>query len=216
MSNNDSIRQDEPLSTQDGAMKTVRSVLIFVLGLAAFFSLGFFVIGPRMQRGSAPAPTTQTAASDKDTWGQAPPPPKPAPKPTGSVAEVEVNEISPRSDSSTNANSGAREADTLEQLSHSDETPAPSTPEAAETEASSRSPRHFYVQVGVYEDKGNARILASRLADEGYGTSIRQINRNGTAAYQVVIGAAREKADAQKLVDELKTAGKDVMIAPAD
>ena len=215
MSENDSIRQEASPHKPGGAKKAVRNAFIFLLCLGAFFSLGFFLIGPRIQRASAPPPPAQAPVAD-NTWGQAPPPPrpKPAPKPAPSGAEVEVNEISPGSEASTNAGSTTREAETLEQLSHSEETPA--TSEAVEAEPSSRSPHRFYVQVGVYEDKSNARILVSRLTDEGYGANIRQISRRGTTAYQVVIGAAREKSDAQKLVDELRTAGKDVTMSPAD
>lgn len=190
--------------------KSILDIACYVSALVLFFLIGFWLIGPRLQRPAASPSSPQTELSEDNGWQRAPEPPKPKkPEPP----EVEVNEI-PRPAEPAGPSGSDAQANTLEELSHSPDT-ASNTP-TPEVETNTVQPKRYYVQAGVYSDKTNARTTAAQLADEGYGAGIRQITRGNTTVYQVVIGGPREKADAQRLLDELKKTGKDVILAPAD
>ena len=187
----------------------------FLALLVGCFLMGFWLIGPRVRQSPAPAPSEQSSLEKDADWGRVPERPRPVPHPKPAqapAAEVEVTEGTPEpSDSST-----VRQADTLEQLSHAPEATAPPTPAPATPPPPQPKQHKFYVQVGVYADRRNADTVASDLTNQGYGAGVRQVMRGSSTLYQVLVGNPRSREEAKQFADELRGAGKQAFLTPAD
>jgi cell division protein FtsN len=197
------------------SLRAFLNALGFLVLLVACFLIGFWMIGPRVRQPSAPAPADQSNLEKDADWGRAPERPRAVsrPKPPRTpAAEVEVTESTPESTDST----AVRETETLEQLSRSTDAAEPPAPVANTIPPPQPKPHKFYVQIGVYADRKNADTVVSQLANEGYGASVRQVLRGSSTLYQVLVGNPRSKPDAQQFADELRGAGKQAFLTPAD
>jgi cell division protein FtsN len=199
------------------ALRSFLNTIGFFALLVVCFFIGFLVIGPRVRQAPAAARSTQSNL-DKDTnWGQAPERPRVAahPKPARApAAEVKVTEGTPKPDET----STVRDANTLEQLSHSTDTnptqppaPAVETPPAPQPKT-----QKYYVQTGVFADRKHADTVVSDLANAGYGASVRQVTRGDATLYQVIVGNPKSRPEAQRFLNELRSAGRQAFLTPAD
>lgn len=199
------------------ALRSFLNTIGFFALLVACFFVGFWLIGPRVRQAPV-APSSNQSSLDKDTkWGQAPERPRVAarPKPTRApAAEVEVTEGTPK----PNETSTVRDASTLDQLSHSTDTNSTQPPApAVETPPTPQSKtQKYYVQAGVFADKKHAETVVSELANAGYGASVRQVIRGDATLYQVIVGNPKSRPDAQRFLDELRSAGRQAFLTPAD
>jgi len=198
----------------------------FLSAMVVLFLVGFYFIGPALHGAGAPQSSPQSELTTDGKWGQAPVPPRPAarPKPPTPADKpaVEVEEIPADAQASESPDSDI----VSETEGPTPESPAPETRPAAsppdarrpspELEVSVSQPRRYYVQAGVYGSRANAQTVVTGLADQGYGAAIRQIVREGVTRYQVVVGNAKSKSEADRLAAELRNAGTDVIVTPVE
>lgn len=191
--------------------------------LVAFFGVGFLLIGPRLRQSAMPLASPTSTLSDQDkNWGQAPVPkrqprrePKPAPKDNSGVTVVEVSPSEAASTPEASGVGGQSEpsVDRDSPLARTEPSPAAVREQNSPLVSTVDS---FVVQVGVFASRTNAEFSTSRLADLGYRASIRRTFRAGQARYQVLVGSPKGRVDADKLASDLKDAGEQAFVVPAN
>jgi DedD protein len=61
----------------------------------------------------------------------------------------------------------------------------------------------YAVQLGAFSDQDNAKSLVQRLRSKGYAASYRQLRGKQGAVYQVIVGQAHQKKEADHLKQQL-------------
>ncbi len=106
------------------------------------------------------------------------------------------------------------------------EVPAAVAPQAAEPTVShteshaadaetEHSPAAWTVQLGLFSNRLNAVHLVANMKSQGFSATISEITKKGHKLFRVRVGAEKDRAGAQKLLNRLKAAGvKGAEIAP--
>ncbi|MCS7188165.1 MAG: SPOR domain-containing protein, partial [Bacteroidia bacterium] len=91
-----------------------------------------------------------------------------------------------------------------------DETPAPSPPQTEfyDTEGHPIKPYPYGVQVGAFSESANAYVVAKNAWKEiREKVFIWRANAKGKPLYRVIIGSFRQRREAEKLRNKLKSEG---------
>jgi len=91
--------------------------------------------------------------------------------------------------------------------------PAPSSPPTQPAAPPEHSPRLYRVQVGVYDQRENANVVAQTLAAGGFQASIVPFQADGRKRYRVQVLVTRDRAKAEQMKHQLEEQGFTAYIA---
>lgn len=89
----------------------------------------------------------------------------------------------------------------------------PAAPQAAPATVSNSAGKGWMVQLGSFENHGNAERLAQQLSGRGFQASIVRGSR-GRRLYRVLVGPTHDRAGALRLAARLRAAGHSGSIVP--
>jgi cell division septation protein DedD len=75
-------------------------------------------------------------------------------------------------------------------------------------------PRRYTIQVGVYLDEQNSRLLQEDLRNRGYSSRVSKGEASGRTVHKVQMGTYSSQEDAQRMADELRAQGYRVNVIP--
>jgi len=188
-----------------------------VLLMVGCFSVGLYVVGPRIKGGfeapqNAPKasaaqlqqeaiPGTSVGAGSADVV-ELPPLPRPRRKPQPSQPAAPAR-----------ASEDARQTKPVvvepppEEEKSAWEAPEEPVHQPEDVQPPAPADRIYRVQAGVFEDPDNAQALAGRLVEQGFSAAITTERSGDRVRYRVQVGAFKDRERAARLAEELQNKG---------
>lgn len=86
--------------------------------------------------------------------------------------------------------------------------------EEAARSAEAQGPRRYTIQVGIYLDEENSRLLQEDLRNRGYLSRVTKEQDSGRTVHRVQMGPYSSEEAAQRMADELRAQGYRVNVIP--
>jgi hypothetical protein len=77
-------------------------------------------------------------------------------------------------------------------------------------------PRGYTVQVGVFLDEKNSRLLQEELNNKGYSARLKDVKQQGKTVHRVQAGSFASEQEAQRMTQELQQQGYRVIVVPEE
>lgn len=197
---------------------------LMVLLMAGCFSIGLYIVGPRIKGGfEQPQNTPNSSAAQA--------PQEPGLETSAGAGSVDVVELPPLPRPRTRKPQPSQETPPAKASEDARRT-KPIVVEPPEEESAWKTPeeepaneatkgvqppapadRIYRVQAGVFEDPDNAQALADRLVEQGFSAAIATERSGDTVRYRVQVGAFKDRERAERLAEELQSKGFDSHIS---
>jgi len=179
---------------------------LLIAGIAVFFSVGYFIVGPAMTKSHTNSQTNEPKQAESSTATKV--------KPEISITETTKPPINNTATGTPEPNINDKRKIEPPTKPTTPESPfQPSTPKIVEPSVESSNREIWRVQAGVFSDRKNADDLTAKLNAAGFQTSIYSKAEGESRTYVVQVGAFSNKSKAEAMAEKLRAAGFDAQIS---